>query len=120
VTDDPQRHVDAPQPAQSSQLRTLRIASALEACSLVVLLFIAVPLKHLGGWPQATSFMGPLHGLTFLFYLYMVVETVSAGDWTWRETARLILVAFIPFGGFTNLAWLKRRASRSVTAEVRA
>ena len=111
---------DAPQPAPRSPLRTLKIASSLEACSLVLLLFIAVPLKHLGGWPQATSIMGPLHGLTFLFYIYVVIETVSAGDWTWRETARLILVAFIPFGGFANLAWLERRASRNATAQARA
>jgi integral membrane protein len=120
VTDDPQRRLDALQPTQRSPLRTLRIASSLEACSLVLLLFIAVPLKHLGGWHQATSLMGPLHGLTFLFYIYVVIETVSAGDWTRQETARLILVAFIPFGGFANLSWLEGRASRSAAAEVRA
>jgi integral membrane protein len=90
----------------------------LEASSLLVLLFVAVPLKHLGGWSEATSFMGPLHGLTFLFYLYVVIETVSGGEWTRKEVARLVLLAFVPFGGFANLPWLKRRASQYSMAQV--
>jgi integral membrane protein len=108
------------QRAEFRQLRKLRIASLLEACSLVVLLFVAVPLKHLSGWPAATSFMGPLHGLTFLFYLYVVIETVSGGEWTRKEIARLVLLAFVPFGGFANLPWLKRRASQYSMAQVRS
>ena len=120
MTDVPDSQLDPPHLAEQSQLRKLRIASLLEACSLVLLLFVAVPLKHLGGWPQTTSFMGPLHGLTFLFYIYVVIETVSGGDWTRHEIARLVLVAFVPFGGFTNLRWLRRKASQPATAQARA
>ena len=101
-------------------MRKLRVASLLEACSLILLIFVAVPLKHLAGQPEATRLMGPVHGLAFLFYMYVVVETVSGGEWTRREITRLVLVAFIPFGGLTNLSWLERRASRVGVAPTRA
>jgi integral membrane protein len=97
------------------QLRKLRLASILETCSLLVLVFIAVPLKHLGGVPAATALVGPLHGLTFLFYMWVVIETVTGGAWTRSEIVRLVLVAFVPLGGFANLRWLdsKMAAARA-------
>jgi integral membrane protein len=97
------------------QLRKLRLASIVESCSLLVLVLIAVPLKYLGGVPAATSLVGPLHGLTFLFYIWTVIETVTGSAWTRAEIVRLVLVAFVPFGGFVNLSWLdsKMAAARA-------
>lgn len=111
MSDNLPRHPHDPALAERTPLRKLTIASWLEASSLLLLLFVAVPLKHLGGWPAATALMGPAHGLAFLFYMYVVIETIGAGDWTPAEISRLIVVAFIPFGGFANVNWLKRRMS---------
>jgi len=61
-----------------SQLRRMRLASIAEGCTLLVLVFIAVPLKHLGGHPLATAIMGPVHGLAFLLYVWTLIQTVSA------------------------------------------
>jgi integral membrane protein len=95
-----------------NQLRRLEIASLLEGSTLIVLLFVGVPMKHLGGWPAATAVLGPVHGLAFLIYIWTVVETVAGGGWTRRETVRLLLAGFIPFGGFVNIAFLLRKAAR--------
>jgi integral membrane protein len=46
------------------QLRRLEIASLLEV-TLILLLFVGVPMKHLGGWPAATAVLGPVHGAAF-------------------------------------------------------
>jgi hypothetical protein len=40
----------------------------LEGATLVLLLFVAVPLKHLGIYREAMSITGPLHGLAFRRY----------------------------------------------------
>jgi integral membrane protein len=94
------------------QLRNLQTVSLLEASTLVLLVFVAVPLKHLAGWPVATAIAGPLHGLAFLLYLWTTLETVACGGWTRSEIARLVLSAFVPLGGFANVPFLRRKAAR--------
>ncbi|CAO4153289.1 DUF3817 domain-containing protein [Methylorubrum thiocyanatum] len=92
------------------QLRRLEIASALEASTLLLLVCLAVPLKHLADQPGMVRALGPVHGLAFALYAWTVVETVAGGGWSRREVSRLALAAFVPFGGFANLGWLRRRA----------
>jgi integral membrane protein len=94
------------------QLLQLQRASLLEATTLVVLVFVAVPLKHLAGLPLATAIVGPVHGLAFLFYLWTVLETTLGGGWTRAELTRLLVTAVVPFAGFTNVGWLRRKAER--------
>lgn len=91
------------------QLSRLEIASLLEATTLAALVCVAVPLKHLLGVPLAVTVMGPVHGLAFIFYIWAVIQTVSAADWRGRDIVRLIAVAFVPFAGFLNLSWLRRQ-----------
>ena len=96
---------------EQAQLRRLHAVSWIEGTTLATLVCIAVPLKHLAGWPLVSSALGPVHGLAFLAYLWTVVETVSGGGWSKREIARLVAVAFVPFGGFTNGSLLRRKAA---------
>ena len=91
------------------QLGRMRIASILEATTLAILVFIAVPLKHLFGMPQVVSVMGPIHGLAFLFYIWMLIQSHFQIGWSGREWVRMILCAFIPLAGFVNERLLKHR-----------
>jgi integral membrane protein len=94
---------------ERTQLRRMRLASLLEGVTLVSLLFVAVPLKHVAGYPTATSVMGPIHGMAFLLYIWMLIQTVASADWSRAEIARAIIVAFIPFGAFANERFLRRK-----------
>jgi integral membrane protein len=94
-----------------AQLRQLEITSVLEAVTLVVLVGIAVPLKHVGHYDLAVRIMGPVHGLTFLAYVWTVLQTVAGGGWSAGAAARLFLTAFIPFAGFTTPRFLRARAA---------
>jgi integral membrane protein len=96
----------------NEELQRLRLASIAEATTLAVLVAVAVPLKHLAGWEVGVKAMGPLHGLAFLAYVWCVFQTVSVGGWTSREIARLVIVAFIPFAGFTTIGLIRRKAAR--------
>lgn len=91
------------------QIRRLELVSMLEATTLIILVAIAVPLKHLAGWPLPVQLMGPVHGLAFLFYTWTVLQTVAGGGWRPIEITRLVFVAFIPFAGFFNIPWLRRK-----------
>ncbi|ACB95513.1 DUF3817 domain-containing protein [Beijerinckia indica] len=92
-------------------LQLMQWASLLEGTTLVLLVFIAVPLKHLGGCPIATSIMGPIHGLAFLFYVWMMFRLTASADWSKGEMARLLIAALIPFGAFANERILRKKAA---------
>lgn len=98
------------------QLGRMRLASILEATTLAILVFVAVPLKHAFGMPQAVSIMGPVHGLAFLFYIWMLIQSHFQIGWTGREWVRMILCAFIPLAGFVNERLLKHRQDALATA----
>jgi integral membrane protein len=97
-------------------IKRLRLASFVEASTLLILLLVAVPLKHAFGHAIATRIMGPVHGAAFVAYAWCVVVTISGGgDWTRRELTRLIVAAFIPFGGFANAGLLRRKEAAAAT-----
>lgn len=109
--------IDSPDTGhEAAQTRKLRRASLLEGTTLLVLIVIAVPLKHFGHLPQAVAVMGPLHGAMFMLYVWVLLSTVSA-KWSRREIARLVLAALVPFGTFANARWLKRKEAQFAATE---
>ncbi|VVM04445.1 hypothetical protein MAMC_00060 [Methylacidimicrobium cyclopophantes] len=90
-------------------IRRLRLASLLEGFTLLLLLFVAVPAKHLFGHPMAVRVIGSVHGLCFLLFLWSLVAAVSAGGWSRGEIFRILLGSFLPFGVFVNAPLLKRK-----------
>lgn len=78
----------------------LRIIGFLEGISLLILLFVAVPLKYVFGQPFLTRTMGTIHGALLLF----VFNTISVGveqNWKFKETTwKVLLACIVPFGTF--------------------
>ena len=97
----------------SKPLSRLRFIGLLEGCTLVLLVAIAVPLRHLAGYPIATRIMGPVHGLVFILYLVTLIDCISAGAWTSREIARGAIACLIPFGTFLNDGLIKRKIEQA-------
>lgn len=81
-------------------LRHLQYAALLEGTTLIVLLGIAVPLKHLLDYPVAVKVMGPLHGLAFLLYCWQVINAATSEQWKGVELFRALGSALVPLGGF--------------------
>lgn len=86
----------------------LRIAAWLEGLTLLILLFIAVPLKHLAGHAGVVSAMGPVHGVAFLFYLWQLTSASRQGHWPVGRLFGFFVCAFIPFGFLLSLRALGR------------
>ena len=85
----------------NTPLGRLRVISYLEGISLLLLIGIAVPLKHWGSDPSMVKLIGPVHGILFLLF---VISTLSVGveqQWKFKETTWKVLIAcIIPFGTF--------------------
>jgi integral membrane protein len=92
-----------------AQLRRLELVSFVEGTTLLILLVIAVPLKHLYGWSAGVRLMGPVHGLAFCSFIWLAIQTVTGGGWRLPEIARVMICAFLPFGAFFNRTLLSQK-----------
>ena len=84
-----------------NNLGRLRIVGFLEGISLLVLVFIAVPLKY--GWhnPGLVKMLGPVHGLLFLLFVFLTISVGVEQKWPFRSvTWKVLLACIIPFGTF--------------------
>lgn len=99
-----------------ARLRWMQRVSLLEGGTLLLLLLVGMPLKHFAGMPQAISVIGPVHGMSFLLYIWMLIRMVSGGGWRLIDTIRMLTVAFIPFGAILNSAVLNRRIAALAAA----
>ncbi len=48
----------------------LRLLAFLEGISLLVLVFVAVPMKRMSGDPSLVQALGPVHGGLFLLFVF--------------------------------------------------
>lgn len=79
----------------------LRIIAFLEGISLLILIFIAVPLKYFGHDPSLVKAMGPIHGALFLLFIFNTLSVGVEQQWKFKTTTWKVLIAcIIPFGTF--------------------
>ncbi|WP_312515360.1 DUF3817 domain-containing protein [Massilia sp.] len=95
--------------SELAQLRQMRLASMLEGVTLVLLLGVAVPLKHFAHTPTAVTVLGPIHGLAFVFYFWTLLGTISGARWPRSEKLIMVAAALIPFGAFVCQHMLAKR-----------
>ena len=85
----------------NSGLGFLRVIGLLEGISLLLLLGIAVPAKHIFGDPTLVKTIGPIHGILFLLFVFNTLSVGIAQKWRFKTTTWKVLVAcLIPFGTF--------------------
>lgn len=79
----------------------LRIIGFLEGISLLILVFIAVPMKYVLGNPMGSTIMGPIHGALFLLFVFNTLSVGVEQNWQFRTTTwKVLLACIIPFGTF--------------------
>ncbi len=80
------------------KLERLRKTGIIEGISLIILLFIAVPVKYLMGEPILVRIVGTVHGLLWLYLLY-VLKDVYDTNLIEKETAiKFVIASVLPFG----------------------
>lgn len=79
----------------------LRLYAFMEGISLLILVFIAVPLKYIFHNPDWVKNIGPVHGALFLLFIFNALRVGVEQKWKFSETMWKVMVAcFIPFGTF--------------------
>ncbi|HEY0468293.1 MAG TPA: DUF3817 domain-containing protein [Polyangiaceae bacterium] len=91
-----------------SAINTLRLYALLEGSSLLLLLFVAMPLKYLAGLPLAVRIVGGVHGLLFLLFVSALVRAASERGWPLRKSLLALAAAFVPGATFVLDRALRR------------
>lgn len=78
----------------------LRLVGIAEGISFLVLVFIAVPLKRLGGHPEAVQLIGPIHGLLFVLYVLTIIQAKTEYGWPLGKMMLALLASVVPGGTF--------------------
>ncbi|HEY0299150.1 MAG TPA: DUF3817 domain-containing protein [Arachidicoccus sp.] len=79
----------------------LRLLAFLEGISLLILVFVAVPLKYYFENPSFVKSFGPIHGALFLLFIFNALRVGVEQQWKFQETTWKVVVAcFFPFGTF--------------------
>ncbi len=86
----------------------LRIIGTVEGVSFLVLLGIAMPLKHLAEMPEAVRIVGWVHGILFIGFVVALMLARDAMRWSFRWTGLVLLAALLPFGPFVSDGRLRK------------
>ncbi len=84
----------------NTTIKRLRAIALLEGVSLLVILFITMPLKYLVGMHQPNYVIGMMHGVLFILYVAIVVQAKFAFNWNLKTTFFALAASVIPFGTF--------------------
>jgi len=78
----------------------LRAVAFLEGLSYVLLLFVAMPLKHLAGQPLAVRIVGSIHGLLFVLLAVQTIQAMRTRGKPFGWGVRVAVASLLPFGTF--------------------
>ena len=78
----------------------LRWAALFEGSSLLLLLFVAMPLKYYAGMAEAVKIIGPIHGVLFLAFVVLLFLHAAKRELGLVKTLIGFFASFIPFGTF--------------------
>ncbi len=84
----------------SVEVQAVRTIAVTEGLSLLLLLFVAVPAKHLYGYPLLVKWIGPVHGVLFLLYIAALVIWRGHLRWSWGRVLLVSMAASLPFASF--------------------
>ena len=81
-------------------VRVLRRIALIEGVSFLLLLGVAMPLKHLAGKPLPVKVLGWAHGILFVVFCLALARTTRAARWPIGRAAGVFLAGLLPFGPF--------------------
>ncbi|MFK8911854.1 DUF3817 domain-containing protein [Streptomyces sp. YS-3] len=98
----------------ASALHRLRLVSAPEAVSFLLLLVCSV-LKRTTD-VNAVPVMGAIHGILFILYVIFWADAWNKAKWPVKTAAVYFVLSVLPFGGFVAERRLKRQAEDALIA----
>jgi integral membrane protein len=95
----------------SGALTRYRVMAYVTGVLLLVLVFVAMPLKYFADAPTMVAIVGPMHGFLYMVYLVTAFDLAVRARWRFVRTILVLLAGTVPGMSFV--------AERKVTGWVR-
>jgi integral membrane protein len=87
-----------------------RIMANVVGVVLMILVFVAIPIRYIGDSPEFSKTISPIHGALYIVLVACVVLLGRTRRWTWQKTVLVALGGTIPIVSFV----VERRVAASV------
>ncbi|WP_315987514.1 DUF3817 domain-containing protein [Actinomadura sp. HBU206391] len=91
-----------------------RAMAYIVGAMLIVLIFVAVPVKYIGGEPALSSVVSPVHGLLYMVYLVFAFDLYRRAGWPLSRMAVMVGAGFVPFLAF----YIERKITQEAKAAI--
>jgi integral membrane protein len=80
----------------SAALTRYRVMAYVVGVLLLVLVFVAMPLKYFADMPLMVAIVGPLHGFLYMVYLVTAFDLAVRAKWPFGRTVLVLLAGTVP------------------------
>lgn len=81
-------------------VKFFKYLAIIEGYSFLIVLFITMPLKYLGGLLLPNKIMGMAHGFLFLAYVVVAILVAQQLKWNFKKLLITMAMSVVPFGTF--------------------
>jgi integral membrane protein len=92
----------------NDSLSRFRLIAIVEGWSFLFLLFIAMPLKYIAGYPMPVKIGGWIHGLLFVAFGFSLIAVWADRKWKFSKVLLAFICSLLPFGTF----WFDKRIAK--------
>ena len=84
----------------SAALTRFRVMAYVVGVLLLVLVFVAMPLKYFADQPTLVAIVGPIHGFLYMVYLVTAFDLAVRAKWPFLRTLLVLLAGTVPVMSF--------------------
>ncbi len=87
-------------------IKFFKLIATLEGISLLLLFFVAMPIKYIFEHPLMVKYVGWAHGLLFIIYIVLATVLKPQERWNFKTYFLVLIASLIPFATFVMEAKL--------------
>ena len=104
----------------SGALTRFRVMAYVVGVLLLVLVFVAMPLKYFADQPALVAIVGPMHGFLYMVYLVTAFDLAVRAKWPFGRTLLVLLAGTVPVMSFVAerkvTGWIRHRPAVTTPA----
>jgi len=93
-----------------------RVMAIVVGVMLLLLVFVAMPIRYIGGDETPSAIISPTHGTLYIVYLAVAFDLYRKLSWPLKQMVLMVTAGLIPFLAF----FIERRIVRDARADLAA